>query len=101
MSNNEVHQNDKKITYNLPKQKESHSSFRDNPDLDDREAEVRIERPSRPVKIDKEDTAVDEILGKAKNVLSKVKHKVMKDGNADLKKYYFKYPFNPSDFALS
>ena len=90
MNNNETHQSDKKITYNLPKQKETHSSFRDNLDIEEREEELKRERPVRTPKVAKDDTAVDEILGKAKKVISKVKHKVMKDGNADLKKYYFK-----------
>ena len=94
MNNNETHQNDKKITYNLPKHKEEHSSFRDGLDLEDREEVIKQERVraerSKSIPKEKEDTAASEVIGKAKKVLSKVKHKVLKDGNADLKKYYFR-----------
>ena len=90
MNNLEPQHREKKITYNLPKTKESHSSFRENLDIDDRDVEVKIEAPVKKSKPKVDNETIDEILGKAKKVLSKVKHKVLKDGNADLKKYYFK-----------
>ena len=90
MNNLEPQHREKKITYNLPKTKESHSSFRENLDMDDRDVEVKIEAPVKKSKPKVDNETIDEILGKAKKVLSKVKHKVLKDGNADLKKYYFK-----------